>query len=417
MKIYDRLIAGWGWLRKFTIWSPYNFQEEYDTKGIVQWGNYSIGSNIYPNLFEIFVKYSPTASSLVDRKVKFIIGNVDKGIKRERTTNETTYNNSLITLLSNLCHDYILFKGSFAVWVGFDSSGRINEFKQIPLENIRYVARNADTYPYSDDRYMIGVLGDNTEVKSIYYPYEIERVQEQITNFEDSSILDPRLKEGQILFYNTANSSDYPDCVFDSCVPLLLTDAGTDTMVMSILGNSDIGKTYMKRYGTKGADAVGSMGQRLLSVWELDGNKTGASIIPTEGSEFYQTGVKSAGQKEVLDIPTEESIQNYVKVQEFPKFIDDTMKIDERTARKLCVKLEMPYEYFYKMDSGVINQQNRDAIIKELNVMYEDDRETIEGVINEILEHSTFTWRLDIKAIGEDKTEIQEANSNITAGN
>lgn len=414
MRIYDRLVAGWGWLRKFTIWSPYNFQEDYKRDSVQPWGNYSVGANIYPNLFEIFVKYSPTASALVNRKVKFIVGNIDKELKRKRTTNETTYTNSVITLLENLCHDYVMFQGSFAIWVGFDDSGAINEFKQISLENIRYIKRDPDIYPYTDDRFMIGVMGESGEIADVYYPYQLNRIKEQLENYEESLINDIRMREGQILFYNNSSSAIYPDCVFDSLVPLLLTDAGTDTMVMSILGNSDIGKTYMKRYGTKGADVVGSMGRHLLSVWELEGSTNAGAIMPEEGSEFYQTGVKSAGQKEYIDIPTEESIQNYVKVQEFPKFIDDTLKIDERTARKLCVTLEMPYEYFYKMDSGVINQQNRDAIIKELNVMYENDRETIEGVINDILENSVFEWRLSIKAIGEDKDELKEANDNIT---
>lgn len=414
MRIYDRVIAGWGWLRKFTIWSPYNFQEKVERDGVQPWGNYSVGSNVYPNLFEIFVRYSPTASALVSRKVKFIIGNIDKELKRKRTTNETTYNNTLSTLLDNVCHDYIMFNGSFAIWVGYNQDGQINEFKQIPLENIRYIDRNPDIYPHSDDRFMIGVMGANGAIGDVYYPFEVDKIADQQNDYESALIYDERIRAGQILFYNTSNASIYPDCIFDSSVPLLLTDAGTDTMIMSVLGNSDIGKTYMKRNGTRGADAIGSMGQRLLSVWELEGNTAAGQIMPSEGSEFYQTGVKSAGQKEYIDIPSDEGIQNYVKVQEFPKFIDDTLKIDERTARKLCVTLEMPYEYFYKMDSGVINQQNRDAIIKELNVMYEDDRETIEGVINDILENSVFDWRLNIKAIGEDKAELQEANANIT---
>lgn len=414
MKIYDRLVAGWGWLRKFTIWSPYNFQEDLGRTEVQPWGNYSVGSNIYPNLFEIFVKYSPTASALISRKVKFIVGNVDKDLKRKRTTNESTYNNSLITLLENLCHDYIMFGGSFALWVGFDEDGKVNEFKQIPLENIRYIKREPETYPYTDDIYMIGIMGNNGSINDVYYPYQPNRIREQIENYEDQLIADKRVREGQLLFYNNANSSIYPDCIFDALVPVLLADAGTDTMVMSVLGNSDIGKTYMKRYGTKGADVVGSMGRRLLSVWELEGGTNAGAIMPDEGSEFYQTGVKSAGQKEYIDIPTEEGVESYIKVQEFPKFIDDTLKIDERTARKLCVTLEMPYEYFYKMDNGVINQQNRDAIIKELNVMYENDRETIEVVINQILENSIFDWRLSIKAIGEDKDELKEANDNIT---
>lgn len=414
MNIYNRVIAGWGWLRKFTVWSPYNFREEYRKDGVQQWGNYSVGSNIYPQLYEIFVKYSPTASALLNRKIKFVIGNVDKELRRKRTTNESNYNNTLNTLLVNLCHDYLLFEGSFAIWVGTDENGRINEFKQIPLESIRYVSRDVESFPLTDSQYMIGIMGENNELKHIYYPFEVSRSKEQTEGFEEAAIRDNRIREGQILFYNTANASLYPDCVFDACISLLLADAGTDTMVMSVLGNSDIGKTYMKRYGTRGADAIGNMGRHLLNVWEFESGSQGSSFSPQEGSEFYETGVKSAGQKEYLDITTEESIQNYVKVQEFPKFIDDTIKIDERTARKLCVRLEMPYEYFYKMDSGVINQQNRDAIIKELNVMYDNDRETIEGVINDILEHSIFDWRLEIKAIGEDKIELQQANENIT---
>lgn len=40
------------WLSKFTIFSPMNLQEDTALKDdLMQWGNYAIGNNMYPNLF------------------------------------------------------------------------------------------------------------------------------------------------------------------------------------------------------------------------------------------------------------------------------------------------------------------------------------------------------------------------------
>ena len=95
--------------------------------------------------------------------------------------------------------------------------------------------------------------------------------------------------------------------------------------------------------------------------------------------------------------------------------MDEFLKIDERTARKICVKLQIPYEYFYKMDSGVINQENRDAMTKEINTLLDSTRSTFEDIINEkILAYSVFDWRIQIRPLGSGQEDVREANRNIT---
>ena len=405
MQLYDRLIAGVVWLQKFTVFTPMNLKD--DTflvdKSIVPWGNYAIGNNIYPNLFNIFIDYSPTASSLVGRKIDFIFSNVPKEIKNQRTTKELSFNNTVDVLLHVAGRDHILFDRSFAIWLGYNEAGLIDEFKAIPLENVRYVYRDEEKYPYTDSPYMIGIIEDADRRESIYYPYEPNRAVEQRQGGAN----------GQILFYNTAYNTLYPDCIFNSMIPVLLSDPGIDTGIMSLLGNSDILKTYKKRGGTTGANAANGsdyFGCLIKNIWDTENNK-----IPEYGSDFLNTGVKAAGNTDYIDIPGDESINEYIKTPEFPKFMDEFLKIDERTARKICVKLQIPYEYFYKMDSGVINQENRDAMTKEINTLLDSTRSTFEDIINEkILAYSVFDWRIQIRPLGSGQEDVREANRNIT---
>lgn len=62
-----------------------------------------------------------------------------------------------------------------------------------------------------------------------------------------------------------------------------------------------------------------------------------------------------------------------------------------------------------------MNQDNRAMLISELNNTLEDIRETFENVINKVLENSVYTWKLQIRPIGEGKEDVAEANKNIVA--
>lgn len=53
-------------------------------------------------------------------------------------------------------------------------------------------------------------------------------------------------------------------------------------------------------------------------------------------------------------------------------------------------------------------------MMAEINANLEDDRRTIERVINKILENSIFDWRLTILAAGEGKEDVKEATENLT---
>lgn len=421
MKIYERLLAGVVWLSKFTIFSPMNMKEdEEQSPDLIQWGNYSIGANLYPNLFNIFVKYSPTASLILKKIVRYAFGNIPKEIKNQCITTESNFTNTIQSLVKNAGRDAFLYDGSFAIWVGYDENGKVNELKWIPIELVRYYRRDVNIYPDTDNEYMIAVTnGESQEVTAIYYPYDPKSAIKQQQRLVEAREEDAKLADGQILFYNTADAQTYPDCVFNSMLPVLLTDAGLDTAVMSFLANSDILKTYKKKSGSSGTDTANGMGglfdgEVLNSIWGTD-RQGGLASTAQYGSDYLNTGVKSAGTTEYVSITTDtETIDHYVKLPAFPQFADEFSKIDERVARKCCLALEVPYEYIFKMESGVLNQDNRATLISEINMQLEDIRETFESVINNILENSIYTWRLELRPIGEDKENVAQASGNIT---
>ena len=421
MKLYERIIAAVVWLQKFTIFSPMNFAEDKSLGDkVIQWGNYSIGNNMYPNLFDIFVKYAPTADNLIERVVAKIFGSIPKDIKTKRTTLESTFTDTIYSLLCNAGRDAIGYKKSFAIWVGYNEQGQPNQFKWIPISMIRYVKRDPELFPYTKNEYMIAMMDSElNDVVALYYPYERSRVAEQQRHFTEEHEEDDKLCAGQMLFYNTAGAQTYPDHIYNSMVPLLLTDAGGDTGIMSFLANSDILKTYKKKAGATGADTANGFGglfdgQVLNSIWGLDRAQDLTSAAAQFGSDYMNTGVKAAGTTEYLNIPNEEPIGNYVAETKFPAFMDELLKIDERTARRLCIPLEIPYEYIYKMDSGVVNQDNREMFIKELNIALEPYRDIFEEVINDILRDSAFDWTLSIPPLGAGKEDVARANENIT---
>lgn len=425
MRLYDRVIAGVVWLEKFSIFSPLNLREDTSLeKSVKQWGNYSIAYNIYPNLFNIFVRYSPTAKVILRRVGRLINGNIPKEQRGKKTTYENRSNNTIQTLAETIIRDQLMFEGSFALWCSYPEDGYAGEIKAIPIENIRYIKRDTKKYPYSDCEYMIAVMGDDSssgyKVKTIYYQYEPERAFEQIEQYNElcESGKPHRLGYGQIMFHNTAVDQLYPDCIFDSMVPLLLSDAGLDTMIMSYLANADILKTYKKKPGSGGADSVNGIdglfgGQTLSSIWGKNGTQS-LSETAQHGSDWIDTGVKNAGANEYLNITNEESVSNYVKDAVFPKFIDEITKIDERTARKICILFGVPFEYLYKMESGVINQDNRSIMVNEINMTFENERDSVESILNPMLQTLGFDFQVNLRPIGEGKENVTDANENIT---
>lgn len=425
MRIGDRIIAGVVWLQKYSIFSPMNLRENPKMSGVEQWGNYAIGYNMYPNLFNIFVQYSPSASRLVEKRLDLTFGNIPKEVKNKRTTHGVEMTNTLYSCVRNAGRDAIMYERSWAIWVGYNEDGLIDEFSWIPLENIRYVVRDESLYPHSKSEYMIGLLGDSAEsIGRIFYPYDPSQASEQYGSLEawkaehGNDRKSMNLEEGQILFYNTAKNQLYPDCVFNSMLPVLLSDMGVDTAIMSYLGNADLLKTYKKRPGTSGADAAngtaGILGGGLLgTVWGERG-ALDLTQTPQIGSDYYAQGTKTAGSTEYLTIAGDEAIGDWVKEPRFPQFMDELGKIDDRSARRICLALNIPYEYVYKMDSGVLNQENRTVLMNEINMMLEDDRDTFEGVFNSILDRSVFDWRLQVRPIGEGKEDVRDANENIT---
>jgi len=415
MKFIDKFIAGVVWLEKFAIFSPQNLQSTQVENGLQAWGNYAIGANRYPNLFDVFIKYSPTAEHIIRRKVELAVGNIDPEIQAMRTTLSRGFTNTVRALVDNIARDAFRFNGAFAVWVGYDGEGKVNELCHIPIEEVRYYTRNADRFTGTEESEMIAIVDDKLRgAEKLYYPYDPTRAAEQAGRFEEENSADGRLQRGQILFYNPATSQTYPDCVFNNLLPLLLTDAGLDTSTMSYFANGDILRTYKKQTGALGA-AIGGGAPigggyvaRLLSWNDRD-------AVPEQGSDYTQTGVKSAGAVEYLTTTYEsETPDKLVKTAGVAQFADEYMKQDERIGRRLCLAAGMPYEYLFKTESGLLNQTNRETLIRELNVTLEPVRSIFETVINDVLEHSVLGFRLSILPIGGNMESVAAASDNIT---
>lgn len=413
MKLYDTIIAGLVWLEKFAIFSPKNLESTHIESGLQAWGNYAIGQNRYPNLFDIFIKYSPTAEHIIRRKVELAVGNIAPEVQTKRTLLSHGFTNTVRSLVDNIARDAFRFNGAFAVWVGYDKDGNVTEYCHIPIEEVRYFRRDESKCASSKDEYLIAIVNDKLQgADALYYPYEPERAAEQAENYEEEFNREPRLMRGQILFYNPATAQTYPDCVFNNLLPLLLTDAGLDTSTMSYFANGDILRTYKKQTGALGAAIgqgvpTGGMVSRLLSWTDKD-------ATPQIGSDYLNTGVKAAGAVEYITSTFEgEKPNDLVKDAGVAQFADEYMKQDERIGRRLCLAAGMPYEYLFKTESGLLNQTNRETLIRELNVTLEPIRSVFETVINDILEHSQFDYTLKILPIGGNMEAVAAASDNI----
>ena len=66
------------------------------------------------------------------------------------------------------------------------------------------------------------------------------------------------------------------------------------------------------------------------------------------------------------------------------------------------------------MESGVINQDNRAALIGELNIQLEDVRNTFEQIFNKILSFSTSSLRINILPFGGGMGDVKTASDNVT---
>lgn len=441
MDILTRNLANLFWLEKFTVFKPENLRPLTGIdKNLMSWGNYSIGQNLYPQLFEAFIKYSPTANFILNKLLRYAFGNIPKNIKCINTTFGGGFSDTIMSQILRAGRDSFLFNGAFAVWCGYDKNGHVNEFRTIPISRLRYVScetinnfyvsRETTNYDNDEDsagnvshetsltdkEFLIGIVDDETATTytQLYFQFEPEKINLQTNNFNEIKEINPKIGVGQILFYNpTPQSEIYPDCVFDSSLPLLLTDAGVDTLTMSYLGNSDILKTYKLNTGGGGADMANNS-QTIKNVWGgYDTGGAGFSTIPQNSSDFYQTGVKSAGQSESVNLSVTK-IQDAIYNADFPDFTDELNKIDERTGRRMCAALGIPYEIIFKMESGVINQDNRAALIGELNIQLEDVRNTFEQIFNKILSFSTSSLRINILPFGGGMGDVKSASDNVT---
>src|SRR5574344_2144997 len=255
MDILTRNLANLFWLEKFTVFKPENLRPLTGIdKNLMSWGNYSIGQNLYPQLFEAFIKYSPTANFILNKLLRYTFGNIPKNIKCINTTFGGGFSDTIMSQILRAGRDSFLFNGAFAVWCGYDKNGHVNEFRTIPISRLRYVSRETTL---TEKEFLIGIVDDETATTytQLYFQFEPEKINLQTNNLNEIKEINSKIGVGQILFYNpTPQSEIYPDCVFDSSLPLLLTDAGVDTLTMSYLGHSDILKTYKLNTGGGGAD-------------------------------------------------------------------------------------------------------------------------------------------------------------------
>lgn len=448
-QIRQRVLAS-TMLEQFQFFQPKNIDAPFVDDSIITWGNYSFFNDIYPDVYKILIENSPTATSVLNRISDFITCNLNKEVRNKLTTKKLDWSNTLGNQIDNIARDMTTWQDSFAIWVGYDKEFLkqqklvINEFKRLPVHWLRYFQINEDLkkiYDISDD-FFIGQKSclvsekDNDNKFDLYFQFnpnfdyfEILKQIKLLNDIkQDKSFLDllPKncsLKMGQILWINNSDEQMYPNCVFDGMLQMLLSDIGLDSGIASFLANGKIAQTFMKNEASSGAEMANEIKTGLMTA-NMNGiingdqmdqlnNTFGSSFLNSFNSGFgtgYDAaGVLGMGSTISVRIQDEESISNFIQNMDCPKFIDEFRKIQDHINEKIANRLQVPYEYIFRMKAGAVNQDNRQTFLEELNVRFDKQRDTIEYVFNNlILENSIYDFRISLKGFGEDKNNINQ---------
>lgn len=450
--LYVRILAA-EWLDKVQIFSPKNiaqvsgYNKDWNNfDRVAEWGYYSIANNIYPNLWEIIMENSPTAATVTKHVTHFIAGNIPKEIKNKFTTLSKNYSDTFYSQVRNLALDCVKFEGSCAFWVGYGKNNRINQFKQLPISWLRY---------YSPSQEEVGLLGaDKMIIRSIngqfdrslgkndcgrqlFFSYNpdpaVVSAQKEIVEGYASEYCN--LHHGQVLWYNPANLNIYPNCTFDNLLQCLLSDIALTTGQLSYLTHGEIGKIYKKNSDLSGAESA--VNQLLNSAAftsafpDISGGTWGAirdsaaavasaniseGLTPLWGNNAENTGVKAMGSSSSeRKMPNEGSIQNNIMQLDMVKFQAEFDLIQATITKHICNRLMVPAEYIDGLKSGAVTQTNMDSMIAQMNLTFENDRDTLENLLNTTVlnpEISDINFQCKILAYGEGK---QGVNADFSA--
>jgi len=454
-------------LQSFQFFQPKNIDADPVDDNLITWGNYSFSNDIYPDVHKILIQNSPTATSLIKNISDFITCNLTgynvldgqpfKQVRHQITTKILDWSNTIGTQVEGISEDMLLWRGSFAVWVGYDlealKNGKviINQFKRLPVHWLRYIKISEDLKEYYDitDEYFVAqkscLATENSRNESnydIYFPFnpneKVEGLMKHISLMNDvkkskdnffSELLPKNctLKFGQVFLLNNSGETIYPDCVFDGLLQLLLADIGVNSGIATYLATAKIAQTFQKNDASSGAEmmeqvlrpavnnmmqSAGFTGKQMdLANSALSGyyNNAIMSMNPGNGTGFGASGVLAMGSNISVRIQDNESIKNFLHETDCANFMDEFKKIKLHIKEELAERMGIDYAFAFKSENGLFNQENLEMITKKANLKFDKQRDIIEYVFNDlILSRSIFPYRISLKALGEGKTEINE---------
>lgn len=400
--IYSRAIAS-QYLEGVQIDAPKNIEisEKYAPDQIIEWGSYSVGLNVYPNVYEHILENSPTATSLIKKLKNFICANIPEDIKTLLTAHDFDFVNTFENQVTLLAQDWVVFNGCFAFWVGYNSNGQIDQFKRLPVSWLRYYKSTEQEQQKGYAKRMIAYAADGMfsqlekADRSLYFPYnpnrdELSRQYKLVGESKGDEYCS--LKAGQVLFYNLEDTRMYPNCTADGLIATLLSDIALNTGMLSVLTSGKLAQTYTINNDSSGIERI--LADTLDShIWGdvLGADRAGIvnnaitrlRTAPNYGAEYNESGVKAMGSTlAVRSTDPNADITKYIKQLEFPRFVDDFEKIQDRINRTLALRFEVNHDYIFRMESGVLNQQNMDTLIDDMDKRFEKARTTIESVLN-----------------------------------
>ena len=210
--------------------SPEKFEEDFSTTyNIKAWG----ADNLFPNIFNNMIQASPTASTCVRKKARFIEG---KGIEGGDAV-MVNYSQTLNDLIAQLADNSAKF-GGFALHCQYDGLGNITAIRNIDIEKLRL--GECDSFGYipfvlwcqdwtgesTQNGQQINPIVDCVK----YFPFSISREATLRRMYGDNkpNEADAQKYNGEIFYFS--NRDYYPT----SCAMNVLTDISTDTGLCNI---------------------------------------------------------------------------------------------------------------------------------------------------------------------------------------
>jgi len=249
--------------------------------------------NLYPQEQDFLRLSSPLIKAACKTLEDFINGNGWEQNGEEVLNDEGELADDLLNLASM---DYSRFDG-FALWLGFDGTGSINEIKHIPFQYVRFSKPDA--------------LGKHTSVKvSNNWEAESDGYKAQPQNAVEYPLFNPLTAaeetisggSGQVLYY-TGVKDMYPLSTFDSINDTGITDSEVQAFEKNTATKGFLGTTLFKLPGNlegeqeqaamvkkiqqlQGSDSPGILVMQGLEAEEITGNIV-ETIAPNNNDALF----------------------------------------------------------------------------------------------------------------------------------